>query len=180
MSLHLPQHWPWAQVHVCFTSDLPPTELVQSVHMVAFLDGEPDCVILCREENSDWFLPGGTREPGEAIDACLVREMREEAGAELLGPPIPFGAHVGTGYLDHAYRPHLPHPRKAWLWCCGTARITQEPSSPPGAEQVAEVSVTPFAEARRRLGAVAAWYPQLLDLAKDHMAEATGRRCATS
>lgn len=43
-----------------------------------------------------WEFPGGKREPGETIEACIARELREELGIE-----IKVGAHVIT--VSHAF-----------------------------------------------------------------------------
>jgi 8-oxo-dGTP diphosphatase len=37
----------------------------------------------------EWSLPGGAVEVGETLDACVVREMREETGLEVeVGPVV--------------------------------------------------------------------------------------------
>ena len=46
-------------------------------------------VLVCRRLSSDrhpgkWEFPGGKAEPGEGIDTCLRRELREELGVEAL------------------------------------------------------------------------------------------------
>ena len=63
------------------------------------------------------------------------------------------------------YRPHLPHPEKAWLWCVTDVVVDATPSNPPDGEQVEEVRVVPLPEARALLRNNQEWYPELLDLA---------------
>jgi mutator protein MutT len=51
-----------------------------------------------------WEFPGGKREPGESFEQCLVRELREELGIEII---------VGEMILavDHAYPEKSVHLR---------------------------------------------------------------------
>jgi mutator protein MutT len=37
-------------------------------------------VLLCLNWRDEWELPGGRPEPGETLEACVVREIREETG----------------------------------------------------------------------------------------------------
>ncbi|MGI8417951.1 MAG: NUDIX domain-containing protein [Nakamurella sp.] len=161
--LHAPERWDWAAIDVQFSTDLPPDEIVQSVHAVGFVG---DRVVVCRDERPDvWFLPGGTREPDESLDDCLSRELREEAGARLAGPFTPIGAHVGLSEQQTPYRPHLPHPRIGWLWGYAEVVVDGEPTSPAGGEQILEVRIVDISEARRLLVNDNVWGAELLDLA---------------
>jgi 8-oxo-dGTP diphosphatase len=42
-------------------------------------------VLIRRADTGTWAMPGGTLEWGETLTASLARELREEAGVELLG-----------------------------------------------------------------------------------------------
>ena len=57
-------------------------------------------LITRRKQNTDfpglWEFPGGKREPGESMEDCLRRELREELGIEV-SPPLPYRV------VHHAY-----------------------------------------------------------------------------
>ncbi len=163
--LHRPDRWEWASITMRFQRELPRDDLVSSTHVVAFVGEE---VILCRDQRPGvWFLPGGTREPGESIAASLERELLEEAGARLLGAFHPIGAHVGVSDADQPYRPHLPHPEKAWLWGWAEAEIVGPPTMPDDGEQIEEVRTFPVEEAVRRASADDAWLSELITYAAE-------------
>lgn len=74
------------------SSTAPPVERVEVAAAVVASGGR--YLIAQRRLDQEfplfWEFPGGKREPGEAWDACLVRELREELGV---------GGHVG-GLID--------------------------------------------------------------------------------
>ncbi|HEY3867496.1 MAG TPA: NUDIX domain-containing protein [Actinocrinis sp.] len=158
------QHWPEVQVWASYTEQLPPAELVQSVHVVAMDAAGNICV--CEDDRGNTFLPGGTREPGESILDCAVRELREEAGLTVRGGIRWFGVHLADGYKTTPYRPYLPHPKKAWLWGVCDAVQDGPPTNPPGAEQVTSVQMLPAADAGNALSRVKSWYPELIERAR--------------
>jgi hypothetical protein len=45
-------------------------------------------------------------------------------------------AHVGVSDADRPYRPHLPHPEKAWLWGWAEEEIVGPPSLPGDGELI--------------------------------------------
>ncbi|MER7770824.1 NUDIX hydrolase [Kitasatospora sp. NPDC096140] len=162
-ALHAPQYWSWGRYDAQFSTVLPPDDLVTNIHLVGFADGE---VVLCRDDRDHWFLPGGTREQGESITTCLERELREEAGARLLGEPGWLGAHRCRTDDPVPYRPWQPHPEKAWLWGWGEVALESSPTNPADGEQVVEVRPVPVAEAQRLLlTGHDAWWGELIGLA---------------
>jgi 8-oxo-dGTP diphosphatase len=154
--------WDYAQITPRFSTVAPPENLVSNVHVVSFVG---DRIVLCRDARDIWFLPGGTREPGESIHDCVVRELAEEAGARLTGELHWLGAHRGISGAPGPHRPHLPYPEMAWLWCYADVEITGPPGNPADGEQVLEVGVLDPAEAIRRSATDYGWMPQLLGLA---------------
>ncbi|MFJ4090641.1 NUDIX domain-containing protein [Kitasatospora sp. NPDC089913] len=163
-ALHAPQYWAWGRYDAQFSTVLPPDELVTNIHLVGFTDD--DRVVLCRDDRNHWFLPGGTREHNESVDSCLVRELREEAGARLLGAPVWLGAHRCVTDDPVPYRPWQPHPEKAWLWGWADVAVDSVPTNPDDGEQVVEVRAVEPDEARRLLlGGHEAWWGELIALA---------------
>jgi 8-oxo-dGTP diphosphatase len=137
MREHL-EDWEWAQTIVRFTDQRPPDQVVQSVRAIALVERG---VVVCRLSDGTTFLPGGTREKGESVDDCMIRELAEEAGFLMKGHAHWFAAHSGVSYHHVAYKPYAPFPLKAWLWGVVEGEIVGPPTNPIGAEQVATVSV---------------------------------------
>ncbi len=92
--------------------------------------------------------PGGTREPGELIEATLRRELLEEAGARLESFR-PFGVWDCVSTAEAPYRPHLPHPRFQRLVGVGRVQLVTTPTIGDG-EDVVEVLTVSLEEARAR------------------------------
>ncbi len=56
----------------------PPEKVRESSRALIIKDGK---VLLTYEKNKDVYMsPGGGVEPGETLEACCMRELREEAG----------------------------------------------------------------------------------------------------
>ncbi|WP_329563060.1 NUDIX domain-containing protein [Kitasatospora sp. NBC_01266] len=162
-ALFAPQRWEWGGIDAQFALELPPDELITNIHLIGFIG---ESVVLCRDARGHWFLPGGTREAAESIDDCLVRELREEAGARLLGEPVWLGAHLAVTDRPTPYKPWQPHPRKAWLWGWAEVVLDGEPTNPADGEQVVEVRAMPVAEAAGLLSrGREQWWAELIALA---------------
>ncbi|MEV4557667.1 NUDIX hydrolase [Kitasatospora sp. NPDC049285] len=147
-ALHAPQRWEWGGIDAQFSVQLPADELITNIHLVGFVEGR---VVLCRDTRGHWFLPGGTREAEESVESCLERELREEAGASLAGPPTWIGAHRAVADGPVPYRPWQPHPVKAWLWGWAEVVLDSAPTNPADGEQVVEVRPVTPAEAQHLL-----------------------------
>ncbi|MGY1867979.1 NUDIX hydrolase [Nocardia gipuzkoensis] len=160
--LHAPAHWEWGDMDVRFSTTLPSDELVTNIHLVCFVGDE---IVLCRDDRDIWLLPGGTRERDESIDACVRRELREEAGARPLGPIRRFGAHHAMSHRPAPHREWQPHPHKAWLWCTADVVLDSAPTNPDDGEQILEVRAFSVAEAMRLVGTDGEHLSELVALA---------------
>ena len=97
-------------------------------------------------------VPGGTREPGESIEATLRRELLEEAGARLESFRT-FGVWDCASTAEAPYRPHLPHPQFQRLVGVGRVELVTRPTIGDG-EDVVEVLTLSLEEAQARFLAV--------------------------
>ena len=132
--------WEWGPIRARFVQldQPPPDDEISNINLVPRVDKE---WILLQHGDGSWDLPGGTLEPGETYMKTLEREMREEAGAEVLSFRL-IGAWHCFSLAEKPYRPHLPFPEQYRLVGTGQVRVVHEPINPPGAEQIMSVACT--------------------------------------
>jgi len=138
--------WTWGPIRWRFTGYREELDdLVSNVVVVPFVG---DRCVLVRVRGDGVTFPGGTLEPGEHWVSTAARELREEAGATLRGiHPIGLFECRAT----RRYRQHLPFPDHRRVAAWADVVIDGVPSSPAGAEDIAEVLLVTPGEAARML-----------------------------
>jgi len=119
------------------STELPPEHLIANAYIVPRVDSQYLYIV---QANGRLQFPGGKKEPGESHLDALDRELREEAGAEVLNA-APIGHWLLRSKRKEPLHPHLPHPDSAAVVYTGHVRIVAEPSNPASAVQTREVHV---------------------------------------
>lgn len=104
--------------------------------------GEPLLLLIYRR--GAWDLPKGKLDPGETIEACALREVREEVGIETLRIVRPAGTTVHGYPEDGRYL-----VKTTWWYLMETPERDFTPEEREGIEAVEWV---PWGEATERLG----------------------------
>jgi ADP-ribose pyrophosphatase YjhB (NUDIX family) len=84
------------------------------------VDGEGRVLLVEHTYTHGWFLPGGGVEHGEAAETALARELVEEAGVRLTGPPRLVSAH--SNHPNHRGDHILVYRCDRWEACAATSR----------------------------------------------------------
>lgn len=102
----------------------------------------PDLLLIFRR--GVWDLPKGKQDPGETIEACALREVREELGIRDLRLVAPLGI------TRHGYAQHDAFLVKTTHWFLMRTQATR--FSPEAREGIEAVAWTPWHEAENRIG----------------------------
>jgi 8-oxo-dGTP pyrophosphatase MutT (NUDIX family) len=130
------EQWDWPTIGQRFdvngylTPLAPPLDLVVSVRAFAFRGEE---VFVFEAEGATHAMPGGRREPDEAPDDALAREIREETGCAIFGTPVPLGVlHLhNTSPRRHDPKYKYPYPDSLQWVFVAEVRGVPSPSADP-------------------------------------------------
>lgn len=122
---------------------LPP-EAVTAAGGYVVRPGEAGPEVLVIFRRGVWDLPKGKRDPGETIEACALREVREEVGVEDLRLGLPVGTTL------HGYPRGGGYHVKTTHWFL--MRTSETHFTPEAREGIEKVRWMPWREAARRIG----------------------------
>lgn len=77
-----------------YRDDAPAVNSIKPAAAVAILNSKRELLMLHRQDNKKWTMPGGTLEFGESMTECALREVKEESGLDIVIKDI-----IGT-YTD--------------------------------------------------------------------------------
>ena len=116
-------------------------------YQAAVMSGYRLLLLRCRvaDGRAFWLLPGGGREPGESEAECVLREVREEAGVDIV---------VGSILYEI---PAEPPDGTYTSWRTYHGEITRGEPRPGGGEGTAELTAVRWLALDRQ----EAWEPEL-------------------
>jgi ADP-ribose pyrophosphatase YjhB (NUDIX family) len=116
----------------------------------AVLDNENRVLLIRHTYRPGWHFPGGGVERNETVETALRRELHEEAGIELTGPPDLFGLfanhrlfpndHIALFVVRAWQQPIVPKPnaeiaeQRMFFW-----NALPENISPPTRDRILEI-----------------------------------------
>ncbi len=123
--------------------------LTLGVRCAAF-DAEGRVCLVRHTYTPGWHFPGGGVEPGETAHAAVAKELREEAGVELTGPPSLFGvyANARASRRDHV----ILFVAKSWNQ--GEISLPNREIAEAGMFGVSDLPADTSDATRRRLGEI--------------------------
>ena len=114
--------------------------MIPKVRITGILVEDDNILLLDQDVTASrhWSLPGGALEPGETIEQCLIREMKEETGLDVaVGDLLYICDRIHGG--NHVVHLTFLMTRKG-----GLLKRGYEPE--PGANQIRDVRMVPLGE----------------------------------
>lgn len=66
-----------------YREDAPEPNSIKPAAAVAIFNDRNEILLLHRNDNGKWTMPGGTLEFGESMTSCALREVKEESGLDV-------------------------------------------------------------------------------------------------